>query len=466
MVEQKECFRIGYAATGDPLGWMKPFDKKLEAAVQSMGCELTRSSFVIDTVESAVKAVRELQEKGADLFLLCCNALAGDGEIAAAFIKSGTPLAVWCVPEPTREGNLYLNSMTCANLYMSVANFNLRDSDAQVKWLYGAPDDPLFYNRLDVTVRALKAVKRIRGARIAQLGGSAFGFINMEYDKAAFEKTLGCEILTLGLDEIYASARAMSAREAADELERFSGVRIAASVKPAEMDMSARIILALRKFRRENAIDAMAVSCWPGFQDELGISSCMAYGQLNDEGHICACEGDVPGAISMLLLDAISGRHPMIMDMVAMDQPEDAIAFWHCGMGMPSYADGKGFCFIKYPAYPEIMDQPGVSVDMKFAPQPATIARIGGWGAESILISESDIIEGPDRSYTGARGWFSNFRMAGRAIDAVDFWNTVCHCGNAHHYVITAGHVGDACMEFAHRMQIRPVEKTEYHDYL
>ena len=86
MVEQKECFRIGYAATGDPLGWMKPFDKKLEAAVQSMGCELTRSSFVIDTVESAVKAVRELQEKGADLFLLCCNALAGDGEIAAAFI--------------------------------------------------------------------------------------------------------------------------------------------------------------------------------------------------------------------------------------------------------------------------------------------------------------------------------------------------------------------------------------------
>ena len=112
------------------------------------------------------------------------------------------------------------------------------------------------------------------------------------------------------------------------------------------------------------------------------------------------------------------------------------------------------------------MDQPGVSVDMKFAPQPATIIRLGGRGAESILISESDILEGPDRSYTGARGWFGNFRMAGKAISAVDFWNTVCHCGNAHHYVISAGHVGDACMEFAHRMRIQPVETCEYHDYL
>lgn len=466
MAENKGCLRVGYVATGDPLGWMKSLDTKMETVIQSMNCELIRSSFVIDTAESAAKAIRELQDKQVDLVLFRCNALAGDGEIATIFMKSGIPLAVWCVPEPTREGNLYLNSMTCANLYMSVANFNLRDLDAKVKWLYGTPDDPLFYKRLDVTIRALRAMKRIKGARIAQIGGSAFGFINMEYDKAAFEKTLGCEIITEGLDAIYDMARAMSEKEAADELARFSGVHIAETVKPAEMDMSARVILALRKYRRENSIDAMAVSCWPGFQDEMGISSCMAYGQLNDEGAICACEGDVPGAISMLLLDALSDRHPMIMDMVAMDQRENAIAFWHCGMGMPSYADNKGFSFIKYPAYPEIMDQPGVSVDMKFAPQPATIARIGGWGAESILISEADIVEGPDRSYTGARGWFSNFRMAGEALQVVDFWNTVCNCGNAHHYVITSGHVGDACMEFAHRMHIRPVEKTEYHDYL
>lgn len=466
MTDNSGCLRIGYAATGDPLGWMRSLDTQMAAAIRHLNCELIQSSWMIDTVESAARAVRELQANQVDLILLRCNALAGDGEIATTFVKSGIPLAVWCVPEPTREGNLYLNSMTCANLYMSVANSNLRELDAKVKWLYGVPDDPLFYRRLDVTVRALRAMKRIKGARIAQIGGSASGFINMEYDKAAYEKKLGCEIITQGLDAIYDLAKAMSEREVAEELARISGVPIAETVRPAEMNASARVILALRKYQRENGIDAMAVSCWPGFQDEMGISACMAYGQLNDAGTICACEGDVPGAISMLLLDALSDRHPMIMDMVAMDAAEDAIAFWHCGMGMPSYADEKGFSFIKYPAYPEIMDQPGVSVDMKFAPQPATIARIGGFGAESVLISEADIVEGPDRSYTGARGWFRNFRMAGQKLRVVDFWNTVCSCGNAHHYVITSGHVGDACMEFAHRMQIRPVERTEYHDYL
>lgn len=466
MAEQRDSLLIGYAATGDPLGWMQPLEERTQAVVQALGCTLVRSSFEIDEAAAAAKAAKEFREKNVDLILLRCNVLAGDGEIASAFVSSGIPLAVWCVPEPRREGLLYLNSMTCANLYMSVANFNLRDRDAQVKWLYGTPDDPLFRNRLDVTVRALRAVRRIRGARIAQLGGSAFGFINMEYSQAAFEKKLGCEIVTLELDEIYASARAMTGSQVADELAQLRRAHISGTVKPSELDMSARVILALRKYSRENAVDAMAVSCWPGFQDELGISACMAYGQLNDGGIICACEGDVPGAVSMLLLDSLSGHHPMIMDLVAMDRQEDALAFWHCGMGMPSYADGQGFSFVKYPSYPEIMDQPGISVDMKFAPQPATIARIGGWGAESILISESDIIDGPDRSYTGARGWFGGFRMAGRAISAVDFWNTVCASGNAHHYIITAGHVGDACMEFAHRMHIQPVEKAEYHDYL
>lgn len=465
-MEGKSSFLIGYAATGDPLGRMRPLEKQTEAAVQGLGCTLVRSSLVIDGASAAARAAAELREKGADMILLRCNALAGEGEIASAFIDSGVPLAVWCVPEPQREGLLYLNSMTCANLYMSVANFNLRDRDTQVKWLYGTPEDPLFRNRLDVTVRALRAVRRIRGARIAQLGGTAPGFINMEYDRAAFEKKLGCEIVTLELDEIYASARAMSGRQTEEELARLSRAPVSDAVRPSELDMSARLILALRKYSRENHVDAMAVSCWPGFQEELGISSCMAYGQLNDGGMICACEGDVPGAVSMLLLDSLSGRHPMIMDLVTMDRREDALAFWHCGMGMPSYADDQGFSFIKYPSYPEIMDQPGVSVDMKFAPQPATIARIGGRGAETLLVSEADIIEGPDRSYTGARGWFGNFRVAGRPAGAVDFWNTVCASGNAHHYVITAGHVGDACMEFAHRMHIQPIEKAEYHDYL
>ena len=466
MAENREKLRVAHVATGDPLGLMKEYSGKTASFLASLDCDLYQPSYAVTSAEEAVKAVEDFKEKKADLILLQCNVLAGDGAIAEAFIRSGIPLAVWCVPEPGRSGFLYLNSITGANLYMSVANSNLRELDARVKWLYGSPDDPLFTRRLEVTVRALKAAKRLRGAKIAQIGGTAFGFINLDYDAAAYKERFGCEIFQADLEEIYDLMERADEAEVKEELNKAGKGCVSCLAKETEMDESARLILALRKFGEDNGCDAMAVSCWPDFQVVKGISACMAYGRLNDTGHICACEGDVPGAVSMLLLEELSGHHPMIMDMVAMDQEADALTFWHCGMGMPSYADGKGFSFVKYPAYPEVMDEPGVSVDMKFAPQRATIARIGRKDASSILICESDIIEGPDSSYTGARGWFSRFRMGEKNLSAVDFWNTVCACGNAHHYVISAGSAHDAAMEFAHRTGIEPVKAAEYHDYL
>jgi L-fucose isomerase-like protein len=195
---------------------------------------------------------------------------------------------------------------------------------------------------------------------------------------------------------------------------------------------------------------------------KMGLSTCMAFSQLNDSGFICSCEGDVPGAISMMMLDDLSGKHPMIMDMVALDEKEDAITFWHCGMGMPSYVDKNGYCFIKYPAYPEILNEPGVAVDMKFAPQVATICRLNGADAGTLLAATANIVPGPDRSFDGARGWFSDFSMQGRKLSAVEFFDTVMRWGIAHHYVITSGLVETALLETAHRLGIEVATAKPY----
>ena len=68
------------------------------------------------------KSVSFFESEAVDLVILQCCALAGDGNIVKPFAKSNIPLAIWCVPEPLREGFIPLNSMTCTNLYVSVIN--------------------------------------------------------------------------------------------------------------------------------------------------------------------------------------------------------------------------------------------------------------------------------------------------------------------------------------------------------
>ena len=79
----------------------------------------------------------------------------------------------------------------------------LKDLDVQVKWLYGDIDDPLFTKRLNVTLGALKAKKHLGHAKVARIGGTAEGFINLSFDPDLYEKRLGVKIVDYDLPEIF-----------------------------------------------------------------------------------------------------------------------------------------------------------------------------------------------------------------------------------------------------------------------
>lgn len=448
------------------MGFCSAYPQKLKDFSTKSDFELAFAPVSISSAEDAQQCVSFLKSEAVDLIILQCCALAGDGNIVIPFAKSGIDLVIWCVPEPKREGFIPLNSMTCTNLYFSVVHSLLKDLDVKVKWLYGDTDDPLFYERLNVTLAAIRAKKHLSCSKVARIGGTAEGFINLSYDAALYEKRLGVKIVDYELDEILEKMKNYPENEVKALLTDLEKPDRAPEVGDVQMENSARLILALRNFAEKEKFDALAVSCWPEFQIKIGLSTCMAFGQLNDAGLICSCEGDVPGAISMILLDDLSNKHPMIMDMVALDEKEDAITFWHCGMGMPSYADQGGYCFIKYPAYPEILDEPGVSVDLKFAPQAATVCRLNGMDAGTLLAASANIVKGPDRSYAGARGWFTNFSMRGKKISAVEFFDAAMRWGIAHHYVISSGHVEAQLLEFAGRLGIEVVKAEPYADYI
>jgi L-fucose isomerase-like protein len=65
---------------------------------------------------------------------------------------------------------------------------------------------------------------------------------------------------------------------------------------------------------------------------------------LQSEGRVLACEGDVEGAISMLMHQAMGGETPFLFDFSQVDLKENNALLWHCGVAPCNLWDKTSKC--------------------------------------------------------------------------------------------------------------------------
>jgi hypothetical protein len=79
-------------------------------------------------------------------------------------------------------------------------------------------------------------------------------------------------------------------------------------VDQPELDRSLRLKLALDGIKAEGGFDAFAIRCWPETFTEYGGAVCGPVAMMGEARTPCACEADVYGAATQLLLQAASGE--------------------------------------------------------------------------------------------------------------------------------------------------------------
>jgi L-fucose isomerase-like protein len=191
-------------------------------------------------------------------------------------------------------------------------------------------------------------------------------------------------------------------------------------------------------------------------------------GRLNDEGIIAACEGDVFGAVSMLMLTEIAGQPATLMDMTNFDQKDETVLMWHCGPAPSCYAKEGYKLAVNYngKAHTEgSLNCTGVTRDMVFRPGKATIGRIAG-ECDQMFIAGGSFINYDKPSYYGSRGWLGDLSFATEKINALDFANTVLASGFSHHYPLVWGSYEPVLMEISAWLCMQPMEKSGYKDWL
>jgi len=173
----------------------------------------------------------------------------------------------------------------------------------------------------------------LRRARIGIAGQRVRGMTYVAPNEISLKKTFGCRVVPLDLLGLLKAGRDSDATLKKQVWENVKKAAARIDVSDAAGLDAAEMYLAIKKAVDAEGLSALAFGCYPDFMGH----ACLSASLLADEGIPIACEGDVHGAIGMLLLQSLTGAPTHNTDWLD-PLPDGSVVFTHCGSSSYSLA--------------------------------------------------------------------------------------------------------------------------------
>ena len=272
----------------------------------------------------------------ADLVVVQNLTFANAAYISEVLHKFDCPVLLWTLREPVIDGTrLRLNSLTGA---FSAGN-TLRAFGRRFEYVFGSPDEESVKEKISSVFAAAKVMTAMKSLRLAQIGHTPQGFGFGRALDADMLSVFGVRLESIEARELIVKAKAFTDDEISayldDASSRINGLD---GIEGKNVSDFARLYKAYSDYVKENNIGALASRCWPDFFTAFGTPVCSVLGILNDLGIPSACESDAYGALSMYVAASLTGECAFFGDPVSLDEGENTVTFWHCGMAPCSLA--------------------------------------------------------------------------------------------------------------------------------
>ena len=383
-------------------------------------------------------------------YVIVQNATFANGAyIAEVLRRFDCPVLLWTLREPVIDGTrLRLNSLTGA---FSSGNM-LCNFGRPFTYVFGSPDEKDVAQKIAAAVKAAKLKKTMRSLRVLQIGHTPQGFGFGRALDAEMMTVFGAELLSVESRELINLAKSFTEEEIdpyyKDAAKRINGLENIALKNVSDF---ARLYKAYADYTKEKRVGALSSRCWPDFFTDFGTPVCAVLGILNDLGIPASCEADTYGALSMYVASELTGRPAFFGDPVSMDETENTVTFWHCGMAPCSLARK------------DTGAAAGVHCNRKIGPtlefgcrseKEVTILRIGKKpdGTFRIFAANGEALDKPQQFY----GTSVVVRTQSNASELI---NSAVADGWEPHFAVAMGNIKTELMIFA---QMLGVEYIEY----
>lgn len=400
--------------------------EQARANLQQTGLTLTGPTALVTDLDMANEAAAQLAQETIHALVIFQATFADSTMIMALAEQVDVPLLLWAVPDEITGGMLRLNSLCGINL----GGHALTNANIRYDYSYAPPGDSATAAKIRSLAQAGQVIDRLRHTRIGRFGEHPDGFSSCAFNDAALKALLGVEVVQQDLDTLFAQVRA-TAPAAIDAVYNDLSQKIdgMADLEQEPLRGTLGVYLTLQKAARQEKFDGLAVRCWPQFFTELGCAACGALGLLNDEMIPAACETDINGAITELILQWSSGEPAFGTDMVHFDMVNDTAILWHCGKAPLAMADPA---FRPRSTIHNNRKKPFL-LEFPLKPGRVTIARLHESGGDYHLVLGGGEMLRSEPSFSGTSGVIRFDNSAQTVLD------TIMGAGLEHHIALTYG---------------------------
>lgn len=281
------------------------------------------------------------------------------------------PVLLWTLREPVIDGGrLRLNSLTGA---YSAANAIRAFRDGEFEYVFGSPDEAK--GEIGAAIRAAQVLYDLKHLKLASIGHTPQGFGFGRAMDAEIACKFGVTLESIEVRELIDQAKGYSDEECLTDLEEAKKSLVGLDQTPEKnVKDFARLYKAYKAYIQENGIGAISSRCWPDLFTSYGTPVCAVLSLLNDAGGIASCESDTYGALSMFIGAKLSGGPVFFGDPVSMDEKDNTVTYWHCGMAACSLAQESSGAQVG--VHPNRKLGPAMDFGCK-ASESATIFRVG-----------------------------------------------------------------------------------------
>lgn len=201
---------------------------------------------------------------------------------------------------------------------MEILSF-LRQNNINGEIIHGSSE--YMNRRIQLLLKTENARKSLYNCKLGIIGQPSDWLISSEADSVAVKQKLGIELIDIPMQELLDEIAKTPLREY-NQLVPNEAIRKA-------VPGAIQIYDALRIIIDRYHLQGLTIRCFD-LLTSVKNTGCMALAQLNSEGIVAGCEGDVPALLSMKISQTLVGISGFQANPASIDTETGEILFAHC----------------------------------------------------------------------------------------------------------------------------------------
>lgn len=451
--------------TGGYFEYWRMYPETLQKNVES-DMERVRANFkkhfenvvcseMIDTLDAADKAGNLFAAEGIDLLVVAYGTYMPDFITMHVINKlKGVPVVFFSVQnaDVIDVNSNYEHSLrNSSTIGIAQITGTMRKLGRDYKIVVGSIDDERAYKKIGVYVKAAQAVSDIKESNIGVIGNVFRGMYDLELSKTFLKSAFDVNVIYIQSSHLLAEWEKVSADEVEAVAKKLTSRFKKRDVTDDDIRRAVKLAIAMKKLAERFRLNAMCFLDQHFVQKQTLTTARIGASLLMEETDMTvACEGDLGGLVTMMLMKSISGTHALMAEWGEYDEVLNSCLVMGHGIGVPSLAKNDDMITLTRTPEEWGFEGGGLNYELIVKPGDITISHlIETTEGYKMIVSPAQSVDMPPLPYNELHA------MAQVKTPIREYLEAVLDSGVTHHCIVGISDMSQELLAVAEMLNLK-----------